>query len=169
MKLIVPLHVRPAFFFWESNLLPCVAWEQYSPAAMLGVAFLVFVSSPQDQFFHPFKRKQRNSWLEGSDKIRILSGFWGRNCISWWEKNRLYDPSYWKVLKYRSNTESIKSQILEYESIAERDNVWKLISFFFPRLKCCIISVYFSLMDVYTENVIFKLPWWKNRGYIQWE
>lgn len=55
VKLIVPLHVRPAFFFWESNLLLCVAQEQYSSGAMLGVAFLVFVFSVQDQFFHPFK------------------------------------------------------------------------------------------------------------------
>lgn len=45
VKLIVPLHVRPAFFFWESNLLLCVAWEQYRFGAMLGVAFLVFVFS----------------------------------------------------------------------------------------------------------------------------
>ena len=59
VKLIVPLHVRPAFFFWESNLLLCVAWEQYDLSAMLGVAFLVFFS-PQDEFFHPFKHKQRN-------------------------------------------------------------------------------------------------------------
>lgn len=84
VKLIVPLHVRPAFFFWESNLLLYVAWEQYSLSAVLGVAFLVFVFFPQDCFFHPFKHhKWRSSWLRGSDTIHILSGFWAMDYVSW--------------------------------------------------------------------------------------
>lgn len=65
----------------------------------------------------------------------------------------------WKVLKYRRITEARKFKILVYENIAEQDNVSKAVF----HLKCCIITRVFFKMNIYTENVIFILPWWKKR------
>jgi len=55
-----------------------------------------------------------------------------------------------------------------HNHLAEQDSVWKQTFCFIwsaPFLLGLCVFV-FVFLDAYSENIIFKLPQWKNRDYI---